>query len=134
MITYRDSVEAIAEPNLAGFFEGWPNPPSPATHLQLLRGSAALVVALDGDQVVGFVTAISDGVLSAYIPLLEVRALHRRQGIGGELVRRVVAQLEGLYMIDLSCDDDLVPFYEGLGFQRGAAMTKRNYAAQSGRA
>jgi GNAT superfamily N-acetyltransferase len=80
-----------------------------------LRGSSHVVLARDGARVVGFVTAISDGVLSAYIPLLEVRPEYQRQGIGTELVRRLLDVLRGLYMVDLVCDEDVVPFYERLG-------------------
>jgi predicted N-acetyltransferase YhbS len=82
-----------------------------------LRGSYAVQLALDGDTVVGFVTAISDGVLSAFIPLLEVLPEYRSEGIGKELVRRLLAQLERFYMVDLCCDAGLEPFYDALGFQ-----------------
>jgi len=133
--TYRDNTEGVTEGALGGgFFEGWPDPPSPATHLRLLHGSDVVVLALDGDRVVGFVTAITDGVLSAYIPLLEVLPEHRGQGIGRELIRLLMDRLAGLYMVDASCDTDLVAFYEQFGMQRGgAAMIRRDYAAQSGR-
>ena len=63
-------------------------------------------LALDGDAVVGFVTAASDGVLSAFIPLLEVLPAYRDRGIGAELVRRLLGQLDDLYMVDLCCDAD----------------------------
>jgi ribosomal protein S18 acetylase RimI-like enzyme len=66
--------------------------------------------------VIGFATAISDGVMSAYIPFLEVLPEYQRQGIGTELIRRLLGQLDGLYMVDLSCDAALQPFYERLGF------------------
>ena len=62
-------------------------------------------------RVVGFVTAISDGVLSAFIPLLEVLPDHQRQGIGSELVRRMLSRAGGFYMVDLVCDPELEPFY-----------------------
>lgn len=69
----RASLEGITAVQLAGgFFEGWPNPPSPETHLRILKGSYAVSIAINDDQVVGFVNAISDGVSSAFIPLLEV--------------------------------------------------------------
>ena len=130
MIEYTDSLEGVEPPQLEGFFVGWPSPPSPERHLELLRGSAAVVLARDGDAVVGFVTAISDGVLSASIPLLEVLPAYRGRGIGSELVRRLLAALDGLYMIDLSCDAELEPFYARLGFrplERGMGI--RNYEA-----
>ncbi|OLV17823.1 hypothetical protein BOO71_0007741 [Deinococcus marmoris] len=77
----------------------------------MLSGSSYMAVAVEDGQVTGFVQAISDGVLSAYIPLLEVRAQWRGQGIASRLMENLLAQLDGLYMIDTACDDDLVPFY-----------------------
>ncbi|UQN06831.1 hypothetical protein [Deinococcus sp. QL22] len=41
-------------------------------------------------------------------------------------------QLAHLYAVDLCCDDNLIPFYERLGMQRGTAMVRRDYARQSG--
>ncbi len=130
MIQYRDSPEGVTEAALAGFFEGWPDPPSPATHLRLLRESGAIILAADTSTgaVVGFITAITDGILSAYIPLLEVRPDYRRQGIGAELVRRMLRRLDHLYMVDLICDEALVPFYRKLGMDRMPAMSVRNFA------
>jgi ribosomal protein S18 acetylase RimI-like enzyme len=127
-MTFTDSVEGI-EPNAltGGFFEGWATPPTPEEHLRLLRGSDHVALALDGDLVVGFVTAISDGVLSAYIPLLEVLPAYRGQGIGSRLVNALLATLGDLYMVDVMCDDDVRPFYERLGFQSGGGMIRRNY-------
>lgn len=127
MIEYTDSLDGVEPRHLTGFFVGWPSPPSPEQHLQLLRGSAAVVLARDGEAVVGFVTAISDGILSASIPLLEVLPAYQGRGIGSELMRRILAALDGLYMVDLSCDAPLEPFYARLGFQRlDRAMGIRN--------
>lgn len=112
---------------------GWPNPPSAAVHLRILQGSYKVWLAFDGDLVVGFITAISDGVLAAFIPNLEVTPDYQGQGIGTELVRRMLASLEHLYSIDLMCDDDVVPFYERLGLQAAGGMVIRNYQHQSGK-
>lgn len=134
MIRYRDTTDGIVPDQLAGFFVDWPNPPDKETHLRLLQGSDAVVLAVEGEagRVVGFITAITDGVLSAYIPLLEVLPDWQGQGIGQELVRRMVDRLRNLFMIDLLCDEDLQPFYEGLGFRRSQGMMIRNYGNQSG--
>ncbi len=134
MIRYTDTLDDIASDALAGFFEGWPNPPTPARHLDILRGSAHVWLAIDDDSraVVGFVNAISDGVLAAFIPLLEVLPTHRGKGIGAELVRRMTATLDELYSIDIVCDDNVAPFYERLGYTRYSAMIRRNYANQGG--
>lgn len=138
MIWYSESTEGIAPEDLDGFFVGWPNPPSPETHLRLLRGSAAVVLARDGEPsqdgpVVGFITAVTDGVLAAYIPLLEVLPEYQERGIGGELVRRMLSRLSDYYMVDLLCDTDLQPYYERFGMHRATGMLARNYERQSGR-
>jgi ribosomal protein S18 acetylase RimI-like enzyme len=127
-IRYVGSADGIRHDQLAGgFFVGWPVKPSPQRHLELLRGSYAVELALDAGQVIGFATAISDGVLSAYIPLLEVLPEYQGRGIGTELMERLVARLGGLYMIDLSCVAGLEGFYERLGFQPlDRAMGQRN--------
>jgi ribosomal protein S18 acetylase RimI-like enzyme len=117
MVTYTDTAVAIRSDQLEGFFVGWPTRPTPERHVELLRGSYAVELALDGDDVVGFVTAISDGVISAFIPLLEVLPEYQHQGIGTDLVRRLLARLDGLYMVDLCCDAGLEAFYSRFGFQ-----------------
>ena len=134
MIRYTESVDGIEPQDLDGFFVGWPNPPSAETHLRLLNGSDHVVLAIDevAGRVVGFITAISDGVLSAYIPHLEVRPEYQGQGIGSELVRRMLHRLRDLYTIDLLCDADVQPFYERLGMRRMQGMAVRNYDRQSG--
>ena len=70
-------------------------------------------------EVVGFVSAIGDGGNVAFISLLEVLPAWRGRGVGGELVRRLLARLGDRYTIDLGCDEGLVPFYERLRADAG---------------
>jgi len=117
MPSYMDSAAGIRTDQLTGgFFVGWPSRPTVERHLDILRGSDAVVVAIDDDAVIGYATAITDGALSAFIPLLEVLPAHQHKGIATELVRRLLAQLDHLYMVDVCCDADLEPFYQRLGF------------------
>ena len=133
MIRYAEDAADVRPEQLRGFFVGWPVQPSPERHVQMLRGSSHVVLAYEGDRVVGVVTAISDGVLSAYVPRLEVLPEYQGRGIGTELMRRLLAQLERLYMVDLACDEELVPFYERLGLRRwDAAMGLRRPQAARG--
>lgn len=132
---YKHSLEGISANMLNGFFVDWPNPPNPQTHLRLLENSSKIVLAIDEhtNEVIGFITAISDGVLSAYVPLLEVLPQYKNKGIGKELVSRMLKELDEIYMIDLCCDDDLVPYYEKFGMMKTNGMVYRNYAMQAGR-
>ena len=130
LIDYRDDLRGITPDQLAGFWVGWPSPPTPETHLRILEGSEAVVLATDpgaGDRVVGFITAVGDGVLAASIPLLEVLPEYQGRGIGTELVQRMLARLGDRYMVDLSCDEDVVPFYERLGLTPYRAMVLRRH-------
>ncbi len=133
-IRYTDSLAGITADRLrGGFFAGWPHPPSPEAHLRILQGSYAVVLAVEdvsGD-VVGFITAISDGVSAAYIPHLEVLTAYRGQGIGTALVQRMLAALRPLYMVDLICDPDVQPFYARLGMTPYSGMIMRHYDRQA---
>jgi ribosomal protein S18 acetylase RimI-like enzyme len=132
MIRYQQNLENIAPENLEGFFVGWLKAPTPAKHLEILRGSSHVCLAFEGERVVGFITAISDGILSAYIPLLEVLPEYQSQGIGRELVRHMLETLSNFYMIDLLCDDNMKGFYAKCGMLEAQGMIIRNYKRQSG--
>lgn len=135
MIRYTDSLTNISEDMLGGFFDGWPNPLSPSTHLRILQNSAHVILAIDdaADKVVGFINALSDGVLFAYIPLLEVLPSYQGRDIGKQLVVRMLAMLQDLYAIDLLCDQQMQAFYNACGMSPASGMMVRNYASQSGR-
>jgi ribosomal protein S18 acetylase RimI-like enzyme len=132
---YKASIDNITTEMLEGFFVGWINPPNPEIHLKLLKNSDKFVIAIDDgtNKVVGFVTAISDGVLSAYIPFLEVLPEYQNKGIGKELVYRILKELEDIYMIDLICDKNLQPYYEDFGMIKSTGMIIRNHKKQSGK-
>ena len=134
MIRYTDSIENITPAMLEGFFEGWRNRPSRETHLRILANSEFVVLAIDDSngKVVGFINAISDGVLCAYVPLLEVLPAYRNKGIGKELTTRMLAKLNKFYMIDLICDKSIQPFYASCGMSQATGMMIRNYERQSG--
>ena len=131
---YTDSAQDLTAERVQGFFVGWPNPPSPQTLIEVLKNSDRVVLAIDEGtaNIVGFVTALTDGILSAYISLLEVLPLYQGRGIGQELVRRMLAKLNHLYAIDLQCDPELQPFYARLGMRPSHGMSLRHYDQQSG--
>jgi len=136
-IIYTKEMDSITESMLSNFFVGWPNPPSPAMHLKILRNSYRAILAVDTEinMVVGFINAISDGVLTAYIPLLEVTESHQGKQIGSWLVKLMLEECKDLYMVDICHDENLKPYYakfEPTGQIYGTVF--RNYATQSGRA
>ncbi|GAA2376718.1 GNAT family N-acetyltransferase [Nonomuraea africana] len=135
MTQYTDDMNSISEEQLrGGFFAGWPAAPSPEQHLAVLRGSYRAIVAVDegNGQVVGFVNMISDGVLTAFVPWLEVLPAHQSKGIGAELMRRILDGRERFYSVDLMCDEPLQPYYKRMGMSPLTGMGLRNRAALSG--
>lgn len=132
MITYTDSIAAVVPEALRGFFVGWPTPPTEAAHLAILRASDRVVLALDVQQVVGFVTVLSDGVLCAHVSLLEVLPRYQGRGIGSELMRRVVGGLSNLYAVDVVCDPEVQPFYLRLGMRPAVGMMLRRTSSPAG--
>jgi len=134
MVLFTDSLDTLTPDQLQGFFVGWPNSPSPATHLKLLQTSDEVILAVEESTgaVAGFITAITDQVLSAYIPLLEVLPAYQHRGIGKELVERMLDKLRHLYMVDLLCDPDLQGFYSQFEMIPATGMMMRHYENQAG--
>jgi ribosomal protein S18 acetylase RimI-like enzyme len=115
-VIFSAGTEGLRSDDLAGFFVGWPHPPSVDVRLEILRST---------DEVA---TAITDHRFAAYIPLVEVLPGHQGRGIGSQMVTALLEHLRACYMIDLVCDDDVVPFYERLGGTRLNAVAWRNHA------
>ena len=134
MIEYTDKIDGIYPEKLSGFFIGWPNPPSNKKLLEILKNSTHIWLALDDStgNVIGFINALSDKVLSSYIPLLEVLPEYQNRGIGKMLAEKMFQTLKNYYMIDLMCDPELQNFYGKLGLANSYGCILRNYERQSG--
>lgn len=133
-IRYTDSLAGITPAHLHGFFVGWPNPPTQVQHLDSLRQSNHVWLARLEDidpassiqaPVVGCINALTDGVLSAFIPQLEVLPAYQHRGIGSNLLQRMLSTLDTLYAIDLICDPDVQPFYARMGGRPWSGMVWR---------
>jgi ribosomal protein S18 acetylase RimI-like enzyme len=129
MIRYTDSTKNITSEMLKGFFQGWKKPHTPEDHLKILENSDYVVLAVDTDthRVVGFITALTDKVQSAFISLLEVLPDYRKQGIGTALVSKMLEKLKGIPAIDLICDAELQKFYYKFGMSPSVGMVIRNF-------
>jgi ribosomal protein S18 acetylase RimI-like enzyme len=129
MIEYLETTDGISAVMLEGFFVGWKTPHTPEVHLEILKKSAYIVLAIDSttNKVVEFITAVTDFVQSAFIPLLEVLPEYQNQNIGSSLVTQMLEKLKHIYAIDLMCDAELQGFYQKLGMMPSLGMVVRNY-------
>ncbi|VTR99391.1 gcn5 family acetyltransferase : GCN5 family acetyltransferase OS=Sphingobacterium sp. ML3W GN=KO02_09895 PE=4 SV=1: Acetyltransf_7 [Tuwongella immobilis] len=97
---------------------GWSAADKPAELLAALTGSHSLVTAWSGGRLVGLGNAISDGHLVVYYPHLLVLPEWQGRGVGGQLMRRLMARYAGFHMQMLTADGRAVEFYRRLGFAR----------------
>lgn len=84
------------------------------------RYSLGWVVARDGDQFVGFVNVLWDGLVHAFIEDVMVDAQYRRRGVGVGLVlvARDGAKASGCEFLHVGFEEHLRPFYiDACGFQ-----------------
>jgi GNAT superfamily N-acetyltransferase len=92
--------------------QGWLSLPSdPARAQQALTApGVTTVVAVVADEVIGFATVLSDGVLDAYLSALLVAEPHRGEGIGAGLLQTAYRR-SGATRIDLLAADGTDDFY-----------------------
>lgn len=76
------------------------------------------IAAYKEDKLVGYIDCISNGVTDAYIQDLMVHPEYQGQGVGSELMNRMIDYLKAnkVYMISVVFDESLKPFYERFGF------------------
>ena len=96
----------------------WSSADKPAALRDALMNSHSLLTAWDDARLVGLGNAISDGHLVVYYPHLLVDPEYQRQGIGTELMKRLIANYEGFHQHVLIADGRAIDFYRKCGFTR----------------
>lgn len=97
----------------------WATGRSDTRLVQMLKFSQAVVTAWDGDTLVGFSRATSDGIYRAVLWDVVINTHYQRQGLGRRLVSRLLEapqlkQVERIYLMTTNSEK----FYERLGFKR----------------
>ncbi|MCB1693699.1 MAG: GNAT family N-acetyltransferase [Pseudomonadales bacterium] len=78
------------------------------------ENSQVAVYAMMGTRCVGTARALSDGVWNAYVVDVWTLSECRDQGVGSEMMKRIIAACPGQHIYLFT--DDAVPFYRRLGF------------------
>ena len=92
----------------------------------MLDRSDRPVLALDGERIVGFARALCDDASNGYISMVAVAEDRRRQGIGRELVERLLAgDTEGRITWVLRAGRGSSGFWKRLGFSPSSIAMER---------
>ena len=85
-----------------------------------LENSIYTLSAWDGDNLVGLVRVVGDGVSIVYIQDVLVKSSHKRQGIGTQMVKEVLKAYENVRQVVLITDekDESNVFYASLGLKK----------------
>ena len=86
-------------------------------HRKTFIASASVVFVYDDQKLIGFGRAISDGMIQTAIYDVAVTPAWQGQGIGKQIIEKIVASLPGCNFI-LYASPGKEPFYEKLKFRR----------------
>ena len=91
---------------------------APEVHEQAFAASHTTVFAWQGEAMIGFGRAISDGICHAALYDVAVRPAFQGQGIGTRIVAAILAGLPPTCTVILFASPGKEPFYRTLGFRR----------------
>lgn len=98
----------------------------PPINLQKMLDNSELVLGVwDNDYLVGFARAVTDDIYRAWIEDVVVDEDYRQQGVGSQIIQKLLKRLEHIQLVMLDCDPDLVPFYKKHQFQLKTGQSMR---------
>ena len=119
-ITYK-SIHAFSEEELKDLFlsVNWSSGHYPEKLVVALMHYETVYSAWAGDRLIGLLSALDDGVMTAYVHYLLVNPEYQMLGIGKRLVELAKEKYKDYLKIILVSYDEGVGFYQSCGFKKG---------------
>jgi GNAT superfamily N-acetyltransferase len=121
MITYKTDLDGVDWAAMAATLieDKFHNGRSVAQYETSFRNSYATCIAYDGGHIIGTARALSDGVCNAYIVDVWTYTPYRKRGNARQMMAHLLEQLQGQHVYLWT--DDMMTFYEKIGFERDHA-------------
>lgn len=124
-ITIKDKEQTLTAGQLEDLFLSveWSSGHYPDKLERAMQNYATVYSAWDGDRLVGLISAMDDGVMTAYIHYLLVRPDCQGRGIGRQLLEKVKEKYKDYLRIALMAYNKECAFYERCGFTKAENET-----------
>lgn len=104
---------------------GWSHRLGDAAWFEALVARSRCLVAVDGEAIVGFARAVTDGLSNGYLSMVVVAQANRRQGVGGRLVQELTGNAPGITWVLRAERPGAREFFEALGFSASGSAMER---------
>lgn len=102
----------------------WSSGQYPDKLVTAMKNYETVFTAWDGDKLVGLISAMDDGVMTAYVHYLLVRPDYQRLGIGRTLVEKIKDAYKDYLRIALVAYNSGLEFYEECGFKNPKTLSR----------